>query len=162
LTAVRVLFICSGNICRSPTAEGVLRKLIEEAGLAERIEVDSAGIGDWHVGDPADPRTVQAAARRGYDLTPLRARQLQRMDYEDFDLLVAMDRGHYEHLSQRRPDGGTGRIHLLLDFAPEAAPAGGPDVPDPYYGGTADFEHALNLIERGAAGLLAALRRDFL
>jgi protein-tyrosine phosphatase len=136
-----------------------MRRLVDDAGLAARIEVDSAGTGGWHVGDPPDPRAVRLAARRGYDLAPLRARRLRHEDYEDFDLLIAMDRGHMRHMESRLPDGAAARVRLLLEFAPDGA---GGDVPDPYYGGAADFEHALDLIERGAAGLLAALSRDFL
>lgn len=155
----RVLFVCTGNICRSPTAEAVLRRMAEDAGLGDRIETDSAGLGGWHVGEPPDARAIEAGARRGYDLAPLRARQVARRDFDDFDLLIGLDRGHGRHLTAQRPPESAAQVRLLLDYAP--APARG-DVPDPYYGGTAEFEHALDLIEAGTAGLLDAIRRDHL
>ena len=153
-----MLFVCTGNICRSPSAEGVLRKMLRDAGLAERIEANSAGTHGWHVGDPPDHRAIAAAARRGYDLAALRARKLRDRDFEDFDHIVAMDREHRDHLNARRPPDAPGRVHLLLDFAPAAAAE--TDVPDPYYGGPADFERSLDLIEAGVAGLLEVLRRE--
>jgi protein-tyrosine phosphatase len=154
---VKVLFVCTGNICRSPTAEGVLRKLVAEAGLAHRIEVDSAGTHGYHVGDPPDPRAIRSAALRGYDLSDLRARRVERGDFERFDLLISMDRGHHEWLLELCPDGQFHRLRLFQDFAeaPDLL-----DVPDPYYGEVADYELALDMIEPGARGLLQALERD--
>ncbi len=157
---MRVLFVCTGNICRSPTAEGVLRKMLRDAGLAGRVEVDSVGTHGWHVGDPPDRRAIALAARRGYDLAPLRARKLTVRDFEDFDLIVAMDREHRADLNARRPPDSPSRVHLLLDFAPAAAAETDSQVPDPYYGGAADFERTLDLIEAGVAGLLEVLRRE--
>lgn len=160
MTDVRVLFVCTGNICRSPTAEGVLRHKLAEQGLADRVGVESAGLGDWHIGHPPDPRAIARAGLRGYDLTPLRARLFEPEDFHDFDLILAMDRGHLAAMERRRPAGARARLHLFLDFAPEAVPAR--EVPDPYYGGLADYDHALDLIEPGVDGLIAALKRTYL
>jgi protein-tyrosine phosphatase len=154
---VKVLFVCTGNICRSPTAEGVLRKLVADAGLADRIEVDSAGTAAYHVGDPPDPRAIRSAAQRGYDLSDLRARRVERRDFERFDLLISMDRGHHEWLLKLCPDGQFHRLHLFQDFAEAPKQL---DVPDPYYGDAADYELTLDMIEPGARGLLQALERD--
>ena len=148
----RVLFVCTGNICRSPTAEGVLRHLAEQAGMAHRIEVDSAGTTSYHVGDPPDRRSQIHAARRGYDLSALRARQVRAADFVDFDWLIAMDRGHLAELLAAAPERCRNRIHLLMDFADD--PQGG-EVPDPYYGGGAGFEVVLDRVEAGCRGLLA-------
>jgi len=157
---VRVLFVCTGNICRSPTAEGVLRRLVRDQGLEGRVEVDSAGTFGYHVGEPPDRRSIRAAAARGYDLSALRARTVTREDFARFDLLLALDRGHRRELEQLAPDGAAARrIRLLLDYAPAFQ---GQDVPDPYYGGPADFERVLDLAEAGSRGLLEALRRDYL
>jgi protein-tyrosine phosphatase len=158
----RLLFVCTGNICRSPTAEGVARKSLADCGLDRRVEVDSAGIGGWHVGDPPDSRATRCAGRRGYDLTPQRARQLRAADYGDFNLILGMDSGHVSHLSGQRPPGALAEVRLFLDFLPPDDPHAGQDVPDPYYGGPADYEHSLDLIERGMPGLIAALRRGYL
>ena len=157
-----VLFICSGNICRSPTAEGVARKLLEETGLGGRVAVDSAGLGGWHVGDPPDPRAIDCARLRGYDLSRLRARQIDRADFEDFALIVGMDRGHVKQLRAQRPREFASDIRLFLEFLPPEDPQFGRDVPDPYYGGLADYELSLDLIERGVPGLIEALKRDSL
>ena len=145
----RVLFVCSGNICRSPTAEGVFHKMVERAGLSHAIETESAGIGNWHVGDPPDPRARAAAGARGYDLEQLRASQVSAGDFERFDLLIAMDRTHLRDLERLRPEGARGRARLFLDR----------DVPDPYYGSEEDFERVLDMIEAGAKALLAEIRR---
>lgn len=152
-----VLFVCTGNICRSPTAEGVFRKLVERAGLADRIRVASAGTHDYHLGEPPDPRAVRHASERGYDISQLRARHLHAADCRHFDLIVACDRGHYDFICRLAPGGRTSFVRLM-DYAPDA---GTRDVPDPYYGGPKDFERALDLIEQGAAGLLDALKREF-
>jgi len=154
---IRVLFVCTGNICRSPTAEAVVRRHLAAAGLDGRFEVDSAGTGDWHAGEPPDKRARRAAARRGYDLERLRARALAQEDFDRFDLIVAMDRGHLNHLKVHAPPGARARLALFLDFL-ETAEAAPRDVPDPYYGGVDGFELMLDLIEGGAAGLIAALR----
>lgn len=151
---VRVLMVCTGNICRSPTAEAVLRHLAEQAGVANRIEVDSAGTTDYHVGEPPDRRSQQHARRRGFDLSALRARQVQAADFEAFDWLIAMDRGHLAELQAEAPAQGRARMALLMDFADD--PRGG-EVPDPYYGGAAGFDDVLDRVEAGCRGLLARL-----
>lgn len=151
----RVLFVCTGNICRSPTAEGVFRHLVRAEGLQDRLAADSAGTHGYHVGEPPDPRSVAAARRRGYDLQDLRARQLAPGDFARFDLLLAMDRGHLAIMRRMAPAGAAGRLRLFLDYAPRL---GRSDVSDPYYGDARDFEAALDLIEHGARGLIAALR----
>lgn len=139
-----VLFVCTGNICRSPTADGVLRH------LAPHLTVDSAGTHGYHIGAPPDPRTVKAAKARGYDLTSLRARKVTAQDFRDFDLILAMDRGHYEHLELLRPKDATATLALFCEFAG----LGKQCVPDPYYGGAKDFEECINLIEQGCKALL--------
>ena len=149
MTVARVLFVCMGNICRSPTAEGVMRGLVADAGLTDRIEIDSAGTGGWHAGAPPDGRSVAAAARRGIRLTGA-ARQVTRADFEDFDLLVAMDRENLADLSAIAPPGTGHKIRLLLGE--------GRDVPDPYYGGPHGFENVLDLVETACEQLLDELR----
>ena len=157
---VRVLFVCLGNICRSPTAQGVFAKMVTEAGLGAEIACDSADVSDYHEGEPADPRAVEAAMRRGIDIGGLRARQVTPRDLSRFDFLLAMDRPVLRDLSRltRRARGDTkGEIGLFLDHAPHLAVR---DVPDPYLGGDEGFEFVLDLIEEGAKGLLEAIRRD--
>lgn len=152
-----VLCCCTGNICRSPSAEGILRRLLADAGLAERVRVDSAGTQDYHVGEHADPRAQAHAARRGYDLSGLRARQVAPVDFTAFDLILAMDRGHLQWLARRAPQGERHKLQLFMAFAP----AGGVDeVPDPYYGGPDGFERMLDLLEAGARGLIDELARE--
>ncbi len=162
MAEVGVLFVCTGNICRSPSAEGVARKLLIDAGLDARVTVDSAGLGGWHAGDPPDPRAIESARRRGYDLSAQRARRFGRADFDDFALIVGMDRGHVAQLRARRPRGAAGEVHLFLEFLAADDPRFGDDVPDPYYGGMADYELSLDLIERGLPGLIETLTRDFL
>jgi protein-tyrosine phosphatase len=152
---VNVLFVCLGNICRSPAAEGVFRALVEREGLADRIACDSAGTGSWHVGKVPDARMRAAAKRRGYDLESLRGRQVTVGDFERFDYVLAMDGENLANLTVLCPPGREGRLGRLLDFAPGA---GRRDVPDPYYGGADGFERVLDLVEAGAAGLLADIR----
>ena len=156
---MKICFVCSGNICRSPTAEVVMRRLVFEAGLAGSIEVCSAGIGDWHAGDPADPRSSEAMRRQGYDASGHRARQVTRQDLVDHDLVVAMDRGHARDLARMLPAGSSGEVRLLLSYDPSTPVA---DVPDPYYGGPSGFDDVLAMIERACRGLLAQVRRDLL
>ncbi len=176
MAEVGVLFVCTGNICRSPTAEGVARKLLIEAGLGARVTVDSAGLGGWHGGDPPDPRAIESAGRRGYDLSAQRARRFARADFDDFALILGMDSGHVAQLRAQRPGGPAGKVggaagkaggaagevRLFLEFLATDDPDFGDDVPDPYYGGMADYELSLDLIERGLPGLIETLRRDFL
>ena len=151
---MRILFVCTGNICRSPTAEGVVRRLLSNAGLDDTIEVASAGTEGYHIGDQADHRTIRTAAARGYDLSQHAAQRVTLGDFDGYDLIVAMDRGHLRALERMRPAGSAAELRLFLDYAPDLA---GTDVPDPYYGSQADFGHALDLVERGAEGLVAAL-----
>jgi protein-tyrosine phosphatase len=142
-----ILFVCTGNICRSPTAEGVFRSLCEEAGVSLRIE--SAGIGDWHVGQPPDERSQQHARSRGYDLSAQRARQVRTEDFEEFDLILAMDGGHLRALHKLAPARHHAKIRLF---------AAGQDVPDPYYGGAHGFERVLDLVEAECRRLLQELQ----
>jgi protein-tyrosine phosphatase len=153
---IRVLFICMGNICRSPTAEGVFRHLVGEAGLSGRIEIDSAGTHAYHVGEAPDRRAQVAAKRRGIDLSMQRARAVATEDFSHYDWIVAMDAANLNHLQRNCPKAEREKLALLLDFAPQA-PAR--EVPDPYYGGDHGFEHVLDLVEAGGAGLLAAIRQ---
>ncbi len=152
---VNVLFVCSGNICRSPTAEGVFRALVERHGLAASIGVDSAATGSWHVGEAPDPRAREAARRRGFDLDRQRARQAEPEDFRRFDYIIAMDRRNRDRLARICPPGEEGRIRLFLEFAPET---GLSEVPDPYYGGGGGFERVLDLVEAASRGLLARIR----
>lgn len=148
----KVLFVCLGNICRSPTAEGVLRAIAAQEFPSVEIEIDSAGTADYHTGEPPDRRTVAAARRRGYELAGLRARQVQPVDFDRFDLVLAMDRSNLAELESRRPQLATAQLALFMEFAPDA---GVSEVPDPYYGGVEDFERVLDLCEAAARGLLA-------
>ena len=154
---VKVLFVCMGNICRSPTAHGVFRALVQQEGLADRIEIDSAGTHAYHVGEPPDARAQEHARRRGYDLSGLRARQVMREDFEYFELILAMDRGHLEILRRIAPPRHRHKLRLFMEFAEERR---GDEVPDPYYGGPGGFERVLDMVEAAARGLLAQLRGD--
>jgi protein-tyrosine phosphatase len=156
---VKVLFVCTGNICRSPTAHGVFRDLVRSQGLDGVIEVDSAGTHAYHVGQPPDDRSVAAARRRGVILDELRARQVGKTDFDTFDLILAMDRGHLGLLAGRCPPLRRDRLALFLSFAPQL---GLQDVPDPYYGGGDGFERVLDMIEAGSAGLLEHIRQTLL
>ncbi|MEM9048406.1 MAG: low molecular weight protein-tyrosine-phosphatase [Pseudomonadota bacterium] len=149
----RILFVCLGNICRSPAAEGVVRAQAEAAGLDWQI--DSAGIGNWHRGASPDPRMLAAAARRGVDLSGQRARQVRQQDFHSFSHILAMDNSNSVVLQRAAPLTSLAEIRLFLPFAPELSTT---EVPDPYYGGTAGFEHVLDLIEAAGRGLIAALR----
>lgn len=150
----RVLFVCTGNICRSPSAEAVLRRRAADAGLAERLEIDSAGLGPWHVGHPPDDRAAAAAQARGYALDGQIARQVRQDDFATFDLILAMDRGHLRELQRLAPPDARASVRLFLETASTAR---GQDVPDPYYGGRDGFETMMDLIEDGVDGLLAEL-----
>lgn len=146
---MRVLCVCLGNICRSPMAEGALRRRAAAAGLA--LEVDSAAIGAYHIGNPPDPRGLAAASARGYDNSGQRARLVRAEDFDEFDLIVAMDAANVAALERRKPAGARAEIRL---FHPD-----GKEIPDPYYGGPADYEHALDMVEESADALVAALSR---
>jgi protein-tyrosine phosphatase len=154
---VKILFVCLGNICRSPTAEVVFRALASREAPEMVLEVDSAGTAGYHVGEVPDRRTRQAAARRGYDLSALRARVVEPRDFEYFDLILAMDRENLRSLERRAPPQARERLRLFLEFAPEA---GISEVPDPYYGGPNGFEDVLGLIEAASRGLIEHLRRE--
>jgi protein-tyrosine phosphatase len=156
LAARRVLFVCMGNICRSPTAEGVFRKLIEERAPGLDVQIDSAGTHAYHVGEPPDPRAQRAAKRRGIDLSAQRARRVTERDFAHFELVLAMDEENREALLEICPVEHRGRVRLLLEFAPDV---GRGDVPDPYYGGSNGFEQVLDLVEEAAVGVLEHLRR---
>jgi protein-tyrosine phosphatase len=152
----RVLFVCMGNICRSPTAEGVFRHFVEEGGLSDHIEIDSAGTHAYHTDEPPDRRASAAAARRGYSLTQIRARRVVTKDFEQFDYIVAMDRDNVERLVEQAEVEHHDKIRLFLEFA-----SGQEDeVPDPYYGGAAGFERVLDLVEDASRGLLETLQKS--
>ena len=150
----RVLFVCTGNICRSPTAEVVLRTRAQRTGVDNRLLVASAGTGDWHVGMPPDRRALSHGAKRGYDLAHVRARQICLNDFELFDWILCMDQSNLRDLKAMRPASYAGRLGLFLDFAPHV---GLREVPDPYYGGSSHFERVLDLIEQASDSLLAHL-----
>lgn len=153
---IAILVVCMGNICRSPTAHGVLRHRLAEAGLLDRIVVESAGTHDYHVGREPDRRARAAARDRGYEFDDLRARQVEAADFDRFDYVLAMDRDNLAVLDRLGAGGnGRARIELFLDYAPERA---GHEVPDPYYGAQNGFEEVLDLVEAGVDGLLAQLR----
>lgn len=149
-----VLFVCSGNICRSPTADGLMRHMLREVGLAERVRVDSCGTGGWHVGDPPSRLAVEKAKERGYDLSMLRARQLSPRDFEEFDLILAMDDGHMSQLTRAAPKGARAKLAMFLEAD---AAAGRTEVPDPYYGGAEEYAYSLDLIESGCRAWIAQL-----
>jgi protein-tyrosine phosphatase len=151
-----VLFVCLGNICRSPTAEGVFRHLLEQEAPELRMEVDSAGTGSYHIGSAPDVRSQRAALARGIDLSGLRARQVSPEDFARFDLILAMDRDNLRELQAMRPKRGLASLRLFLEYAPES---GRMDVPDPYYGDAAGFEEVLDLSIAASRGLLAALHK---
>jgi protein-tyrosine phosphatase len=144
---MKVLFVCTGNICRSPTAEGVLKEMAKKEKLA--VHVESRGTHDYHVGEPPDERAQHHAKRRGYDLSAQRARHVAKKDFEEFDLIVAMDRGHLRMLQRACPAQHREKLRLCLPNR---------DVPDPYYGGAAGFEEVLDLVEAACRGLLAEIR----
>jgi protein-tyrosine phosphatase len=153
-TKISILFVCLGNICRSPMAEGVFRRVAEEKGVIDRFEIDSAGLGDWHIGQAPDHRAQKATESRGIDISGQSARRVEDEDFERFDLLLVMDRSNYAELKARAPAGARGKIRPFLDFASQM---GTKDVPDPFFGGTEGFDHALDLIEAAARGLLDTL-----
>jgi protein-tyrosine phosphatase len=154
----RILFVCMGNICRSPTAEAVMRSLVREAGLEDEIEIESAGIGDWHAGQAPDRRATAAAQARGVTLEGT-ARQVRPRDFADFDLLLAMDRDNLRELRALAPDAEAAeKVRMLREFDPDSAGAPDLDVPDPFYGGEEGFETVLDQVEAACRGLLASLR----
>lgn len=156
---VNVLFVCLGNICRSPTAEGVFRHLVAAEGLDGSIAVDSAGTGAWHIGSPPDSRAQQAAKQRGVDLSGQRARKAISADFERFDYVIGMDNQNHSDLKALCPRGFEERLHLFLDFAPGL---GKREVPDPYYGGDGGFDRVLDMVEQASQGLLDDIRAKHL
>jgi protein-tyrosine phosphatase len=156
---VRVCFVCLGNICRSPTAEAVMKHLVREAGLTAAIQIESAGTGDWHVGEPRDRRSQATAAARGVPLAG-RAQQFTAADFERFDHVVAMDRSNLENLRNMAPSAAArAKLSLLRSF--EADPGGSDsDVPDPYYGGARGFDEVFDICQAACAGFLASLKRE--
>ena len=154
---VSVLFVCMGNICRSPTAQGVFERLVEEHQLAGAIEIDSAGTHACHSGERPDGRASAAALKRGDDLSSQQARRVSPEDFDRFDYVLAMDRDNYEILSTSCPSGLGSRLRLFLEFAPDLETR---EVPDPYYGGPSGFERVLDMIEQASEGLLADIRQQ--
>ena len=153
--AESVLFVCLGNICRSPTAEGVFRQRVAHAGMSDRIVIESAGIGDWHVGEPPDRRAITHAAKRGYDIRKQRARQICAADFERFNWILAMDHEVLRGLRDVEPVSHAAHVGLFLDFAPSL---GVRDVPDPYYGAADGFERVLDLVETASDSLIERIR----
>jgi low molecular weight protein-tyrosine phosphatase len=154
---VKVLFVCMGNICRSPTAQGVFEHLVEGQGLTSLIQIDSAGTHAYHVGEPPDGRATQAARKRSIDLGSQRARRVSGDDFLDFDYVLAMDRNNYDDLMSLCPPDHQSKLHLFLEFASGLEED---EVPDPYYGGITGFDRVLDLIERASQGLLAEIRQQ--
>lgn len=154
---VSVLFVCMGNICRSPTAHGVFEQMVEDAGLSHLIEVDSAGTHAYHVGNPPDPRAQKTALGRGVDLSPQRARKAAQDDFERFDYVIAMDQDNLNNLLTLAPQEHREKLHLLLDFAPEL---GVREVPDPYFGGTRGFDKVFDLVRDASHALLETIRKE--
>jgi protein-tyrosine phosphatase len=153
-TKLAILFVCTGNICRSPTAHAVFMHCVKQAGLEDEIAVDSAGTHGYHAGDPPDPRSIEAAARRGYELSSLRARRLVRQDFERFDLVLVADSGHRAHVARLIKPSQGHKLRKILDYSRRYR---GMDVPDPYYGGPQGFDLVLDMLEDAAEGLLEAL-----
>jgi protein-tyrosine phosphatase len=152
---VKVLFVCMGNICRSPTAQGVFAKLVEQEGLTDAIYIDSAGTHAYHVGEPPDRRAQDSASARGIDLSRLHARQVRGDDFAEFDYVIAMDRDNYQILESICPLGSEHKLQMLMSFAPQHELR---EVPDPYFGGSKGFERVLDMIEQASGGLLQEIR----
>ena len=153
---ISVLFVCLGNICRSPTAEGIFRRKVKEAGLDRAIQIDSCGTGSWHIGNPPDERAIDYAATQGIDLSGLRARKLSNADYSRFDYVIAMDMRNLKTIKARAPQNATARISLLLDFDPHSPTR---EVPDPYYGGEEGFRRVYTLVNQACDRLLDDIRK---
>mgnify|MGYP003302609516 CR=1 FL=1 len=153
---VSVMFVCLGNICRSPTAHGVFESLVKEFGLQDQIVVESSGTGGWHIGESPDKRATVFAATRGFDLADLRAQQFKASDFDCFDYILAMDKQNLRDLEMLRPEGYRGVLDLFLSFSAMKDD----EVPDPYYGGDAGFEHVLDLVESASKGLLAHIQEQ--
>lgn len=154
---VHVLFVCLGNICRSPTAEGVFRHVVERQSLSDCFEIDSAGTSGWHIGEAPDRRAVYTGKQRGIDLSSLKGRQVVVNDFSRFDYILAMDKDNLSHLTSLAPAEFSGHLGLFLDFD-RSSSVSGREVPDPYYGGDEGFEHVFDMIERASEGLLEHIR----
>ena len=157
MAVVKVLFVCLGNICRSPTAHGVFQKMVDDANLQQQVLVDSAGTAAWHIGKSPDKRSISVAAQRGYDLSVLRARQACADDFYDFDYILAMDHSNFSDLQALQPTGAKAKLELFLQYAQTSAEASTLEVPDPYYGGGDGFQQVLDLAEQASTGLLTAI-----
>ena len=156
---VKVLFVCMGNICRSPTAEGVFTHLVHNSGLTDHIHIDSAGTHAYHIGKPPDSRAQAAARNRSIDLSSQRARKVQTSDFHEFDYIIAMDDSNIADLEYICPQGQQEKLHLFLSFADTVNDR---EVPDPYYGGEQGFEHVLDLVEKASEGLLNTIQKQHL
>lgn len=154
---IGVVFVCMGNICRSPTAEAVFRQYVERAGLSQQIVIDSAGTHDYHIGEPPDRRTQKAAQQRGFDMSSLRGRQVEAEDFSRFDYVLAMDSANLAILNHIKPKNSATQASLFLQFARHHAER---EVPDPYYGGADGFERVLDMVEDAATGLLQHIREQ--
>lgn len=152
---VKILFVCMGNICRSPTAEGVFTHIVEQAGMRDRVEIDSAGTHAYHVGESPDARSAQAAARRGIDLSGLQARKVRAEDFAEFDYILAMDRANFANLQAICPPEHRHKLKMFMDYADQLREQ---EVPDPYYGGGNGFEYVLDLVEAASEGLLREIQ----
>ena len=159
MTKVKVLFVCMGNICRSPTAEAVFRTQVEQAGLHQHIHIDSAGTHAYHVGAPPDSRAQAAGSKRGYEMAHLRGRRVSDKDFAEFDYILAMDMDNLSILQDKCPDEHAHKVGLYLQYAKNFTER---EVPDPYYGGASGFEHVLDLVEDAGQGLLEMIRRKHL
>ena len=151
---MKILFVCLGNICRSPTAEGMFRDLVQQQGLASQVVTDSAGTADWHTGKAPDERSQAAALSRGYDISDLQARQVTAEDFNQFDLILAMDKSNLAHLQQLQPANAKAELDLFLKRYGSAED----EVPDPYYGGPEGFEHVLDLLQKANQQLLQEVK----
>lgn len=157
MVKMRILFVCMGNICRSPMAEGVFKRRVAEAGLSDHIGTDSAGTHDYHVGEPPDPRAQRAVERRGYDISRLRGRQVTRRDFSEFDYVLAMDEVNFRLLANLCPPAQAHKLKLFMEFHADEAVR---EVPDPYYGGVQGFETVLDMLEEAAQALLSHLQQQ--
>ena len=157
---VSVLFVCLGNICRSPTAHAVFRQLVDDEKLNQFIKIDSAGTGDWHIGCAPDKRSIEAARERGYDLSDLRSRLVTREDFYSFDHILVMDKKNFRDVTALAPNDLKAKISLFLNYSLIAEASGLREVPDPYYGGDDGFDKVLSMIEDGSRGFLSSLKNE--
>jgi len=155
---IKVLFVCLGNICRSPTAHGIFREKVEQAGMSAIVEIESAGTSGWHIGEPPDKRTQAAALAKGYDLSDLKGRAFSASDFSYYDYILAMDEENLRSMQQLKPADYSGHLGLFLDFSGQDAYR---EVPDPYYGGNQGFQTVINLVEEGCSGLLEHIRKQY-